>query len=205
MRSILTLTAFLLLPSGMAFAEGPARPGPEGVRVTTVGHSEGSLQLRGANGRYQRACSLPCDMVLPAGADLRLEGPGIRASAPFKLAAARSVLLQVEPARRSTFLMGTIIAGLGAALILAGPFAFVYLTASGIGTERVDFTPFAYVSLVGAGLIGVGMPTLLGAYESHVHQLPRAARAGEGNTHGVLLGPWVAPQSWVLPFASGTF
>ena len=202
MRSILTVFVFLLLPSGVAFADVPA---PSGVRVTTVGQSEGSLQLRVGNGRYQRACSLPCDVVLPAGAELRLEGPGLRASAPFKLADARSVLLQVEPARTSTFVMGTIIAGLGAALALAGPFTFVVLSVSGLGTERVDFTPYGCVALVGAGLIGVGMPTLIGAYRSQVQQLPRAARAGEEKAHGVLLGPWVAPTSWVLPFASGTF
>ncbi len=202
MRSIVMLTAFLLLPSGVAFADGPA---PNGVRVTTVGQSEGSLQLRGGNGRYQRVCSLPCDMVLPAGAELRLEGPGVRASAPFKLADARSVMLQVDPARTSTFVMGTIIAGIGAALMLAGPFAFVLLSASGVGTERVDFTPFGYVALVGAAHLGVGIPTLVGAYQSQVQQLPRAARVGEENPHGVLLGPWVAPQSWTLPFASGSF
>jgi hypothetical protein len=44
-QSIVTLKALLLLPWGVAFADGPA---PSGVRVTTVGQSEGSLPLRAA-------------------------------------------------------------------------------------------------------------------------------------------------------------
>jgi len=114
----------------------------------------------------------------------------------------RSVVVQVEPSRTSTFVLGLAISGAGAALALSGPFAYLFVSLSGIGTDGANFAPYGYVALVGLGLLGVGLPTTFGSFRSHVEQRSsgRSSTAFVGLRESEGVG-----RRWLFPIASFTF
>jgi len=163
---------------------GLARAAEPEVRVVTSGEAGGVLLAADARGRFSPVCAFPCDIHLPPGTQLRIEGAGNRPSSTFALEPASRVTLAYSPQRTSTFVTGLVLSGIGVGLSLGLPAAVLIADASvggswGEGGRETDVSWVGYVALVGLGFLAVGLPTALTSLRSDVKQISAAPVARE--------------------------
>ena len=155
---------------GGSFVCNVARAEPVAPDVTAdalvTTHLEGAVDARLEEhldgDAWQTVCRAPCDVPLRVDATYRVNGPRIKASAPFVIAARERATIEVRPASSTRVVLG--VAGtsagavltLGALLSVAGASIRSGTAACGgdecTRSHRVDLTP-EVIAAVGGGVL----------------------------------------------------
>lgn len=187
------------------------------------------LETRTQSGApWTRACASPCDVRLPVGVDYRITGDGVTASESFLLDGSRTdprepITLKVRPASKNKFIIGTAVAGTGAAILVGGIVVLIAAAAgpkevANDGTTRTGFTDAMWIgTAMVAGGIGTGVfgTTMALANKSTrvrgnvVGPQPRQERASRQPLvrEAQALGPSLPAPAFTVsvPLVSGTF
>jgi hypothetical protein len=160
-----------------------------GVWVHIDGPRDAELQEDSdGDGTWTTVCSGPCDRLLPAGKEYRIDGESMRSSTPFGLAGQPSehLTLKVDAASSGLFTGGVVLVPVGLLTALVGGLdIFVgQLNASG-GSEvykrpNQNLTAGAVTIGVGAALVGLGIAIVTSA-TTRVSQYRGATEVGRAS------------------------
>jgi hypothetical protein len=141
-------------------------PLPEGTATerTTIVHidspSEVQLESRTRDDREWRlACDSPCDRALPIGPEYRIRGSGVRASNAFHLrAGAPRIVLTVDPASTSGFVLGIVGTSIGGATVIIGALVLLIgaVVSSNKNADTGGITAVGTVITLGGGAMLTG-------------------------------------------------
>ena len=151
--------AALSLLGGQACAQSSER-----VRVHLEGEDAAILQIQVGDDKWRSVCVAPCDMKVYADARYRIDGEGIRSSAPFSLdASSGSETIDIDAAPSSGAESGFLIFGLG---VLAGV-AGAFVTDIGASAETCEGTAsipgYSRCERTLSELVPVGILVMVGA------------------------------------------
>ena len=163
-----------------ARGQQPDKPSRPEFNATAFVHVDGDphvvLERLEGDGLWVPACTVPCDQDLPLTSVYRLAGPGIRASAPFVLAAPANarVVMHVRAASTAGFVNGILLTSAGGASIVGAIWAAAERVGSelkepglGLGTRSSEGSWDGIDIALGAGIAGVLVGVLVLA--SNVH------------------------------------
>lgn len=167
------LTVSLVTTSSSLYAQLPPPPGEDGVVVHLDGDRvvlEGDSDDIDWHTDWTKICESPCDVALPLHRVYRVDGPGVRPSAPFHLQGRDGGAVDVHvSARHSTdFYIGVTATAAGGTATLVGLTGW-YVSALGDSienglsgrSERNTQMPWIGVTAVGVGVLASGLVILL--------------------------------------------
>ncbi|MBI2392546.1 MAG: hypothetical protein HYV09_23375 [Deltaproteobacteria bacterium] len=157
-----------------------------GVVLERLVGSPGAAEPR----RWVRVCAAPCDVEVPAAAEYRLGGAGLRSSSPFTID--RPSTIEADLGSAWAFWTG---AGVGVAGVALGAIGVLTVSAdanasSTVGEEERDSVNVGWVlTAAGIVLIGTGVALLVGNRNSVTVDGTTVARRPAWRAFGVRLTP----------------